>query len=82
MELQMGIAAEISRSLEGSVIEVLCEGWDEEASCWVGRSQMDAPDIDTKVYFNGDKKLRPGDYVLVEITGSDGYDAVGEQVEE
>ena len=82
MELQMGIAAELARSLEGSRLEVLCEGWDDEAKCWVGRSAMDAPDIDTKVYFTGRRTLRPGDYTTVEITGSDGYDVVGEEWEE
>ncbi len=82
MEIQMGIAADLARSLEGSRVEVLCEGWDDEAKCWVGRSAMDAPDIDTKVYFTGRKTLRPGDYTTVEITGSDGYDVVGEEWEE
>ena len=78
----MGIAADLARSLEGSRVEVLCEGWDDEAKCWVGRSAMDAPDIDTKVYFTGRKTLRPGDYTTVEITGSDGYDVVGEEWED
>jgi ribosomal protein S12 methylthiotransferase len=82
MELQMGIAAQIAHALVGTVQEVLCEGWDEEASCWVGRSAMDAPDIDTRVYFTGRKSLKPGDYVKVEITGSDAYDVVGEEVED
>jgi len=81
MEIQMGIAAEIAHALEGSRLEVLCEGWDDEAGCWVGRSAMDAPDIDTKVYFTGRKTLRPGDYTTVEITCSDGYDVVGEETE-
>ena len=81
MEIQMTVAAEIAHALIGTVQEVLCEGWDEEAGCWVGRSPMDAPDIDTKVYFTGEKTLKPGDYVRVEITGSDAYDVTGEQVE-
>ena len=80
MELQMGIAAEIARSLEGQTLEVLCEGYDEEARCDAGRSYMDAPDIDTKVYFTGRGGLKPGQFVTVEITGADGYDIVGEEV--
>ena len=80
MEIQMGIAAEIANSFEGSVLEVLCEGYDSEAQCYVGRSYMDAPDIDTKVYFTGDDGINPGDFVQVEITGADGYDLTGEQV--
>ena len=81
MELQMGIANEIARASEGRVLEVLCEGWDDEAQCYVGRSYMDAPDIDTKVYFVGEQGLEAGQFVMVEITGADGYDLTGEQVE-
>ena len=49
---------------------------------WYGRSYMDAPDIDTKVYFTAGKKLKPGDYQLVEIDGVEGYDLRGKAVEE
>lgn len=80
MEIQMDIAAQIARSFEGQVLEVLCEGFDDEAGCYFGRSYMDAPDIDTKVFFTGRKGIKPGQFVNVEITGADGYDMVGEQV--
>ncbi|MBP1577543.1 MAG: 30S ribosomal protein S12 methylthiotransferase RimO [Oscillospiraceae bacterium] len=80
MEIQMDIAAQIARSFEGQVLEVLCEGWDDEAKCYFGRSYMDAPDIDTKIFFTGRKGILPGEFVSVEITGADGYDMVGEQV--
>jgi len=81
MEIQMGVAEQIAHSFEGQVLEVLCEGYDQEAQCYVGRSYMDAPDIDTKVYFTGEDGLFPGQFVFVEITGADGYDMTGEQVE-
>jgi ribosomal protein S12 methylthiotransferase len=42
---------------------------------------MDAPDIDTRVYFTGAAALSPGDFAPVRVTGSDGYDLVGEQTE-
>ena len=80
MELQMGIAEQIARSFEGLVLEVLCEGYDSEAQCYFGRSYMDAPDIDTKVWFTGETGIQPGQFVNVEITGADGYDLTGEQV--
>ena len=80
MALQMGIANEIAHAGEGRVFEVLCEGYDDEAQCYVGRSYMDAPDIDTKVYFVGEQGLEAGQFVTVEITGADGYDLTGEQV--
>ncbi|MFV0498029.1 MAG: 30S ribosomal protein S12 methylthiotransferase RimO [Candidatus Fimivivens sp.] len=81
MEIQMGIAHEIARACEGRVLKVLCEGYDDEMQCYAGRSYMDAPDIDTKVYFVGEAGLAPGQFVSVEITGADGYDLTGEQVD-
>ena len=67
-------------SFEGLVLEVLCEGYDSEAQCYFGRSYMDAPDIDTKVWFTGESGIQPGQFVNVEVTGADGYDLTGEQV--
>jgi len=79
MELQMGIALEKARELTGSLLEVLCEGFDDEMGLWYGRSYMDAPDIDTRVYFAaGRSKPSPGDYLPVRITDAMDYDLIGE----
>jgi ribosomal protein S12 methylthiotransferase len=40
----------------------------------VARSSADAPEIDGLVYVTGAKKVKPGDLVEVEITGSDEHD--------
>ncbi|MEG1778418.1 MAG: 30S ribosomal protein S12 methylthiotransferase RimO, partial [Angelakisella sp.] len=45
---------------------------------YFGRSYMDAPDIDTKVYFSARRKIGAGEMVPVKITGSREYDMVGE----
>lgn len=82
MQLQMQIAQDYSRALCGQRLAVLCEGFDGEAGCYVGRSYMDAPDIDTRVYFTSGRPARAGEFVTVEVTGSDGYDVVAEAVEE
>ncbi|MEG1972227.1 MAG: 30S ribosomal protein S12 methylthiotransferase RimO [Oscillospiraceae bacterium] len=78
MELQMGIALQLSGGFEGDVLEVLCEGYDSEMNCYSGRSYMDAPDIDTKVFFTSKNKIETGEFVEVLITGSEGYDLTGE----
>ena len=77
MEIQMPIADALAKSLKGRVLEVLCEGYDSEFKKYVGRSYMDAPDIDTCVYFSSNKNHSPGEFVNVLITGSDGYDIIG-----
>ena len=82
MEEQMGIAFELGKSLVGKKLEVLVEGYDDEQQMYVGRSYMDAPDIDTKTSFVSEyEDVKPGDFVWVEILDSVGYDLIGRQTE-
>jgi ribosomal protein S12 methylthiotransferase len=78
MEAQMQVAFDLAESKVGSVLTVLAEGkdWDNDGM-WGGRSRMDAPDIDTKVWFTAPDTIQPGDMVQVEITATEGYDLVG-----
>lgn len=79
MELQMPIAFEFAESCRGRELEVLVEG--RRGREYFGRSYMDAPDIDTKVYFTSSRRLVPGRFVRVKITGSREYDLLGELLE-
>ena len=65
-------------SMVGKKIEVMTEGFDRLAECYHGRSQGEAPEIDGKIFFDTDgKKLRPGEFVTVEITDFMDCDLVG-----
>ncbi len=66
-ETQARIMEEKGQTYIGRTLEVLTEGFDRYAECWFGRSAMDAPDIDGKVFFTAEKKPRPGAFVQVEI---------------
>ncbi|MCL2056503.1 MAG: 30S ribosomal protein S12 methylthiotransferase RimO [Oscillospiraceae bacterium] len=65
MELQSIVMQSIAENMLGKAVEVLCEGFDRYAGLWFGRSYMDAPDIDTKVFFTTGTPVKPGDYVTV-----------------
>ncbi len=81
MEEQMDIAFELGKSLVGKKLEVLVEGYDDGQQMYVGRSYMDAPDIDTKTSFITEREdVQPGDFVWVEILDSVGYDLIGREV--
>lgn len=80
IQQQMEIAFAVSQAQVGRTLEVLVEG--KEEGYWVGRSEMDAPDIDTRVYFTGDRDYRPGDFVPVRVTEARGYDIMGCALEE
>jgi len=50
----------------------------QQANAWVGRSQADAPDIDSLVFLTGNgTQLSPGEVVEAEIVSVNGYDLIG-----
>ena len=79
MLLQQEISAEVMQARVGETDEVLVEGF--RHGRYYGRSLMEAPEVDGKVLFTSQKKLRPGEYVTVHITGASEYDLNGEAVQ-
>lgn len=82
MEDQYSIAADKNEEKIGTVTEVLIEGWDDYIKCYFGRSVVDAPEIDGKVFFTSDRPLVIGDYVFVQINDCLEYDLLGERTDE
>ena len=78
MLLQQEISATSCAKRVGEIDEVLVEGF--RRGKYYGRSRLEAPEIDGKVLFTSQKKLKPGDYVTVHITSSSEYDLTGEAV--
>ena len=82
MQTQLTVAEENSVSKIGSVIEVLCDGYDSVAEIYYGRSYADAPDVDGKIYFKAKKgSVLPGAFVKVKIEEAIDYDLVGKIVQ-
>ena len=77
MEQQMDIMTRKLEQFIGTEIEVLCEGFDRYAESWFGRSAMDAPDIDTRVFFTATAPVKPGDYVKVAVEDILDSDLIG-----
>ena len=81
MQNQMDIMQEKGEAMIGQKIEVLTEAFDRYAECWFGRSSMDAPDVDGKIFFSvKDKKPTLGEIVQVEITDCIDCDLFGEMI--
>ena len=76
----MLISAENNQKLMGKAFETVVEGFDRLAECWFGRTAMDAPDIDGKIFFTSEKPLSVGEYVKVKITDTLDYDLIGEVI--
>ena len=80
MEEQMFISDSLNEKALDKTIEVVTEGFDRYAECWYGRSAADAPEIDGKIFFISDTKLREGDYVSVHIDDTLDYDLIGTRI--
>ena len=82
MEQQMLISCENNEKLMGAELEAAVEGFDKFGECWFGRTQLDAPDIDGKVFFTSEKPLGIGDHVKIRITDTLDYDLIGEVIDQ
>ncbi len=65
----------------GKTYKVLVEGYDSYTDAYCGRSYMDAPDIDSCVYFTSSVPLENGEFVEVRIINTKEYDLLGECVD-
>ena len=78
VELQSAVLEEYNESRLGTVMEVLCEGFDSAEGCYVGRTYADSVEVDGRVLFTAAGNLLAGTFVNVRITGAEDGDLVGE----
>jgi len=80
MREQQKIHLSFNESLVGKTLVVVCEGYDKVSETYFGRSFMDAPDIDGKIFFSSPFRVEDGDFVNVQITETFDYDLIGKVV--
>lgn len=78
-ELQSGVLDDYNTSRHGEVMDVLCEGFDDEQQLWYGRTYADSVEVDGHVYFESDGEPQEGTFVPVLVTESLGPDLLGVQ---
>lgn len=81
MQQQMLISAQNNEKQLGTTHTAVVEGFDKFAGCYFGRTDMDAPDIDGKIFFSSENPLKTGDYVKVKVSDTLDYDLIGEVIE-
>ncbi len=81
MGQQMVLDSERTEALIGKTLRVLCEDYDVVSEAHYGRSYMDAPEIDGKIFFTAKKRLQPGTFVNVKIDYAEDYDLIGHVTE-
>ena len=67
--LQSEIMDEWGASMIGKTLEVLVDGYDEEAEQFYGRTYADSPDIDGRVWIASDESVQEGEFIMVTIDG-------------
>ena len=78
VDLQSRIMDEYNEARLGTVMEVLCEGFDAQAGCFAGRTYADSVEIDGRVLFTAAGAVPAGSFVNVRITGVSDGELTGE----
>ncbi len=78
MELQESVSEELNGDKVGMKLRVLIDR--EEGAYYVGRTRFDSPEVDGEVFVTSEKKLLPGEFTEVCITGAEIHDLYGKVV--
>ena len=85
MLAQQEIAFRKARKQKNRILDAIVEGRIAEDQVMdvsrPARTYMDAPDVDGMLFLETSRDLMTGDFVSVRITGSRGYDLIGELVD-
>ena len=82
MELQQDIAFARCEEMKGKVLTVMVEGKVADEPVYVGRTYMDAPNVDGLIFIHSGEVFMSGDFVRVKVTGAAEYDLIGEVYDE
>ncbi|HVY84477.1 MAG TPA: 30S ribosomal protein S12 methylthiotransferase RimO [Caulobacterales bacterium] len=81
MEVQTDLAHARGQAMIGREIDVICDGWDEDAEAYACRSKADAPEIDGVVFVQSEAELNEGDIFKVCVAAAEGHELAGERAE-
>lgn len=80
--IQADVVEQKQQALIGKELTVLVEGFDRFGECWYGRSYMEAPDIDGKIFFTAEGSVQAGKFVTVSIEDTMDFDLIGGMMDE
>ena len=85
-EVQKQVSLQANEKRVGKIYEVIVEDISEDEKYFVGRSMLEAPDVDGRIYIKIDKEsvnqIIIGEYTYVEIIDYNEYDLFGKVVKE
>lgn len=78
MALQQEIIFDKAENMIGKELSVMIEGKLVSENVYVGRTYMDAPEIDGNIFIKTEEERMSGDFVQVKVTEAMEYDLIGE----
>lgn len=78
MDIQYSVTEAANKARVGKVYETVIDSFNGKN--YIGRSYLDAPEIDSGIIISTDEKLSVGDFIKVKIIDYNGYDLIGEKV--
>ena len=81
MQIQEEIAAEKMAYYIGAEFTVLIDGYLPDEDIYVGRTYMDAPEVDGFFYVKADRELNTGDMIHAKCCEANAYDLYGEMID-
>ncbi len=82
MKLQQEVSRQRGEEKVGKILPVMIEGKLPEEDIFIGRSYMDAPNVDGYVFVHSRDSYLSGEIVNVKVTQAKEYDLVGEAISE
>lgn len=79
MDIQYTVTENANRARIGKVYEAVVDSFDGEY--YIGRSYLDAPEIDSGIIISSEDVLSIGEFIKVKITDYNGYDLIGEKIQ-
>ncbi len=77
MHVQTELAHARGQAAIGRDLDVICDGWDEDAEAYACRGKADAPEIDGVVYVESARELNQGEIFSVRIAKAQGHELAG-----
>ena len=80
MRLQEQISLDLMNHKIGKELQVLIDGYLPDEDVYIGRTRMDAPDVDGFFYVKTEEILNSGDLIIARVQTANSYDLYGEMI--
>ncbi len=78
MDVQTTLAHARGQAMVGRTVDVINDGWEDDAEAYSCRTKADAPEIDGVVYVRSEEEIADGAIFKAEILSAEGHELTGQ----